>query len=81
MLLLLAALGMLAIVVLGRVAEAKGIHRGYQANTISSRRVLSFFVLAKLLVESGDEKQVPYVELSDQIQKLRRLTSAGLAEI
>jgi hypothetical protein len=77
-LLLLATLGMLAMVVLGQVAEAKGIHRGYQANTISSRRVLSFFVLAKLLVESGDDKQVPHEALSNQMQELRRLTSEGL---
>lgn len=77
-LLLLATLGMLAMVVLGRAAEAKGIHRGYQANTISSRRVLSFFVLAKHAVEFGDDTQVSRRALSDQIQKLRTLTSGGL---
>jgi len=80
-LLLLATLGMLAMVMLGRAAEARGLHRGYQGNTIRSRRVLSFFVLAKLAVENGDDKLVPWTALTVQMQKLRRLTSDGPREI
>jgi len=44
-LLTLAALAFTVVTLIGMAAERRGIHRGYQANTVT-RRVLSFLVLA-----------------------------------
>jgi hypothetical protein len=55
-LLMLAAVATLAVTVLGFTAEKQGAHRGYQANTVTSR-VLSFFVLGCSLVQRGDHRQ------------------------
>ncbi len=52
-LLLIASMAMLALTVIGRCAEKLGIHRGYQANTTRHKRVLSLFVLGKLIVQRG----------------------------
>lgn len=43
-LLLLCTLAMLAVTLIGMMVEMRGLHRGYQANTVK-RRVLSHFVL------------------------------------
>jgi hypothetical protein len=44
-LLLISALALLAVHVIGRAAAALGLQRGFQANTVRDRRVLSCFVL------------------------------------
>jgi DDE family transposase len=48
-LLTLAAFAFLVVTLIGMTAERRGIHRGYQANTVR-RRVLSFLVLASAIL-------------------------------
>lgn len=48
-LLTLAALATVVVTLIGMAAEQRGVHRGYQANTVR-RRVLSYFVLANALL-------------------------------
>lgn len=57
-LLLLASLAHLFALLLGIAAEAAHLTRGFQANTIVSRRVLSLATLGRLLAASGDEALV-----------------------
>lgn len=54
-LLMLAALANVAMQTLGLAAESLKIHYEFQANTIRNRRVLSFFVLARMLLARGVE--------------------------
>jgi len=54
-LLLLAAVALTVVTLLGMAAERRGVHRGYQANT-SRKRVLSFFVLACLILRRGRDR-------------------------
>jgi hypothetical protein len=49
-LLVLAALALLVVTLIGMAAERRGDHRAYQANTVTKRRVLSFFVLASAIL-------------------------------
>lgn len=55
-LLLLASLAHLLALLLGIGAEAARLARGFQANTIVKRRVLSLVTLGRLLVMNGDER-------------------------
>jgi hypothetical protein len=57
-LLLLASLAHLLALLLGIGAEAAHLERGFQANTIVRRRVLSLVTLGRLLVTSGNEAVV-----------------------
>jgi hypothetical protein len=52
-LLMLAAIGMTAVLMLGMAAESNNVHRSYQANTLR-RRVLSFFGLGRLMIARCD---------------------------
>jgi hypothetical protein len=52
-LLLLAALTHFVHILLGMTAEAAGLHRRFQANTVSSRRVLSLALLGRLVASSS----------------------------
>jgi hypothetical protein len=54
-LLLLASLAHLVALLLGIGAEAAHLDRGFQANTVVKRRVLSLAMLGRLLVISGNE--------------------------
>jgi hypothetical protein len=56
-LMLVSSLAFLGVVLLGFLAEQRGLHRAYQANTVH-RRVLSFFVLGCALLRRGDQRQV-----------------------
>jgi len=47
-LLLVLALGVIAMTLLGLSLEQQQLHRRYQANTVRTRRILSFFVLGTL---------------------------------
>ena len=49
-LLMLAAIANVAMQTLGLAAESLGLQYEFQANTIRTRRVLSFFVLARMLL-------------------------------
>jgi hypothetical protein len=57
LLFLVSSLAFLGVILLGFLAEQRGLHRGYQANT-AQRRVLSFFVLGAALLRRGDQRQV-----------------------
>jgi hypothetical protein len=76
-LLLIGALGLIAMTVLGLAAEDAGLHRSHQANTIRTRRVLSFFVLARYLVQAEDEERLPKAALRSQFESIRQLTDNG----
>ena len=58
-LLLIAALSCLAVTLVGRVAEDLGIHKEYQANTVSNRRVLSLFFLGKSIIQRWEHLALP----------------------
>lgn len=71
-LLLLATLGMLAVTLLGHAAEARGIHRRYQANTISKRRVLSLFYLGCALIRMSEDRSVSRAEMLESLREIRK---------
>ena len=58
-LLLIAAVAMFALIMLGIQAERQNLHRGYQANTVTSRRVLSHVYLAIQLLARNDPRLGP----------------------
>lgn len=68
-LLLIAALGSLAVLAAGAIAERYHHHLRYQANTVRSRRVLSWFALGVLMLRRADPFLTP------------RLFASGLAEL
>lgn len=68
---LIAALGMLALLLIGRLAERVGRHRDYQGNTIRDRRVISFFVLGKMILARGDVSWLAQHELKDEMGLVR----------
>lgn len=49
-LVLIAVLAIFVVLLLGFAAENQGLHRGHQANTIKTRRVLSLFCLGKRIL-------------------------------
>jgi hypothetical protein len=53
-LLLLVALGVVAMTLLGLSLENRNLHRRFQANTIKTRRILSLFVLGTLAAATGE---------------------------
>jgi hypothetical protein len=67
-LLLVAAVAMLAQHLVGLAAESCGLHRQHQANTTSSRRVLSFFYLGGLVLR--DDHDISAKALSAARRKL-----------
>lgn len=69
-LLLLAALGMLATWLMGLIAQARGLHRGMQANTVRSRRVLSVFFIGTRLLARNPTVTAP--ELTTALETLRQ---------
>jgi hypothetical protein len=71
-LLLIAAMAMLALTLVGRCAEMLGIHLRYQANTTRHKRVLSLFVLGKLIVERGALAFLTWHALREALDDLRR---------
>jgi hypothetical protein len=54
-LLLLASLAHLFALLVGIAAEAARLHRGYQANTVVTKRVLSLVMVGRFLVRSGND--------------------------
>jgi hypothetical protein len=55
-LLLIATLNMIALTLVGQTAERLGLHRGFQANTVRSKRVLSLFFLGKNIIHVERDK-------------------------
>jgi peptidoglycan/LPS O-acetylase OafA/YrhL len=58
-LLLVLALGVIAMTLLGLSLEQQQLHRHYQANTIRTRRILSFFVLGTLAAATNAHPPTP----------------------
>lgn len=71
-LLLLSTLGMFAVTLLGHAAETRGIHRRYQANTISTRRVLSLFYLGCALIRMSEDKSFTRGDFLASLRELRK---------
>lgn len=80
-LLLIASMAMLALTIVGRCAEMLGIHRSYQANTTRHKRVLSLFVLGKLIVERGTLAFLTWKTLRDALHDLRSTILAHNDEV
>jgi hypothetical protein len=74
-LLLVAALGIIAMTLLGLAAESAGLHLSFQANTVRSKRVLSFFVLGTLVAASRDPT-LTADDLAASLEYLREKVSA-----
>jgi hypothetical protein len=74
-LLLIGALGIIAMTLLGLAAESAGLHQAFQANTVRSKRVLSFFVLGTLVAASRDPAITPE-DLAASLEYLRQKVSA-----
>ena len=55
-LLFIAAISSFLLMIIGAAAEAKKIHRGYQSNSIKTRRVLSLLTLAKRILRHCIDK-------------------------
>lgn len=72
-LLLIAALAMLVTLLLGRLAEQRGHHRRYQSNTVTDRRVLSFFVLGTLILQRHDTDWLSANDLHKEICIVREI--------
>ncbi len=66
-LLLIATLAMFVILLIGHMAEQLGHHRRYQSNTVSDRRVLSFFVLGNMILERQDTSWISPKKLHGQL--------------
>ena len=64
---LIAALAMLAVLLVGRLAEGVGRHLQYQANTIRGRRVISFFVLGMMILVREDVDWLGKHSLTDEL--------------
>lgn len=70
-LLLIAALAMLALTLLGQATEDQGLHKRYQANTITNRRVLSLFVLGMQIVQLAHHLDLKQADLTRSIERIR----------
>jgi hypothetical protein len=62
---LLAALASLVCMLVGIAAEAAGLHKSYQANTITKRRVLSLVALGCAVIRTGDTRELPTAVVRD----------------
>jgi len=75
-LLLIAAFAAVAVHIIGLAAEEKGLHRGFQANTLRTRRVFSTFFLGNLVIARGYDVDLPVALLRAAIRKLSALIAA-----
>lgn len=78
-LLLLAALAHVLFVLVGAAAERKKLHLLYQANTVKNRRVLSLFMLGRLVLERGREELLELATASPAWTRLRYRIDAAVA--
>jgi hypothetical protein len=76
-LLLIASLGHLISVLIGIAAEAMNLCRRFQANTVTSRRVLSLAALGRLVIASADAREITAVGLKRAWSRLRAPLPAG----
>ena len=69
--LLIACLALLAQTLVGIMAEECELHRHYQANTVRTRRVLSFFVLGGFVLASKKADELLARLKPDRFEPLR----------
>jgi Transposase DDE domain len=55
---ILAAIASLVLLLVGMAAEAAGLRRRFQANTITKRRVLSLVALGRAVINSGNDERL-----------------------
>jgi DDE family transposase len=79
-LLLIAAIAAVAQQMVGIAADALGLARRFQSNTVSNRRVLSINLLGSLVLNSRHPEIVPIASLKAAIAKLRNQIH-GLARL
>lgn len=79
-LLLIAAIGMLAITLVGRCAEKLGLQRQHQANTVRKRRVLSHFFLGKAIIAREQLDFLTWPRALEGLQDLRDVVRAHALE-
>ena len=72
LLLLVAALAIVVQQVVGMAAEARGLARRHQANTIRKRRVLSIYLLGGLVLNGDDGALLRPNAIMAAVAKLRR---------
>lgn len=77
-LLLLGSLAHLCALLLGIAAEAAKLDRGYQANTLVSRRVLSLVTIGRLVFNSGNELVLAAAFEERAWETFRRRVRVGL---
>jgi len=75
-LLFIAAITSILQITAGVAAEAAAIHRHYQANTISNRRVISLFLLGALLYRANDVSTLRSLDIRAALRQMR-LAIAG----
>lgn len=78
-LLLLASLAHLCALLLGIAAENAQLGRGFQANTVSTRRVLSLAMLGRFLLGTGNEAVIALAFRRTAWSSFRERVAAGLA--
>jgi hypothetical protein len=71
LLLLVAAIAMLVQQLIGMAAHSRGLQRRHQANTVTTRRVLSIFFLGALVIASRDSTLLRPSDIAGAIQRLR----------
>ncbi len=71
-LLLIAAVAVFVQQALGVAAEAQGLHRRHQANTVKNRRVLSFFLLGRLVAQDPAEHRLSGAVLRHALARIRQ---------
>ena len=76
-LLLLAALGALGLHLVGVAAERLNLHLRYQANTIRTRRVLSFFALGKMIVARNKMEAITTDRLEEALEDVQRVVRSN----
>jgi hypothetical protein len=81
LLLLVAAFAMTIATLVGMSAERAGAHRGYQANTVIRRRVLSLLVLACAMLQRSDYRFLSWRQVEASLLEIRARASAQNAGI
>jgi hypothetical protein len=71
-LLVIASLGILVQQLTGIAGESHALHHRHQANTVRQRRVLSFFTLGAILLNTGDGDLLTVTSLRRALTRLRR---------
>lgn len=77
-LLMIGALASMIVILIGWIAESRGRERDYQANTVRSRRVLSWFYLGMRVIQRGRET----LERANIVEAIEHLAIASdVAEV